>query len=125
MCLITVMRRFHYHLNDLVPGAKQGRLLQTQWVSRVELQRGGRGRQVLPAQFEWRHLIEVHGWMFTHVCASLIVDERQWHECLMGWSFILVNVAHIPVRQHIKYIQKHITARAIPLLHVCCTPNET
>lgn len=36
------MRRFHYHLNDLVPGAKQGRLLQTQWASWVESQRGAR-----------------------------------------------------------------------------------
>lgn len=41
MLFITVMRRFYYHLNDLVPGAKQGQLLQTQWAPLVESQRGG------------------------------------------------------------------------------------
>lgn len=67
MCLITVMRRFHYHLNDLVPGAKQGRLLPTQRASWAESRWGARQAVWLAGVASWNsetsHRIEC-----VHVC---------------------------------------------------------
>jgi len=66
------MRRFHYHLNDLVPGAKQGRLLQTQWASWVDSQQGAEQVGGPAGVASWH----VNG--DIQVC--LIVDESLWDE---------------------------------------------